>query len=202
MTVSELKDILVNRIGWGNDRTQSFALSPDNSQSDSGRYYQEGHSMITLENILNSQPQSKIDEDDFNSYLQELQAQAVSKVCSDVFEKDYINDSLMSKYPTMFDNLLIKAMTIKVSELLLTTSRSNRIQRITEKQAAKLHHDVFRDLPDSFPENGHLYRNSLGVSSAYAFDLSSVQRRAGVLRNQIKTITSGALNSEHYFEGK
>ncbi len=103
MTVSELKGILSNRIGWKNDRTLDSVISPALSTTSSGRYYQEGHSMITLINIKSAQPQTNISETDFEKYLDEIEVEAIGKVCADVFDSNTVDDKLMALYPTIFD---------------------------------------------------------------------------------------------------
>jgi len=71
MTISEAKDILVDRIGWRDDETVlGFALSANNSTTVSGKFFQSEHSCVTLANIRDCQPIVNISESKFNSYLE------------------------------------------------------------------------------------------------------------------------------------
>lgn len=192
MTKTEAKDILVNRLGWRDDKTVSgFTLSAQNLTTDSGRYYQSEHSSVTLQNIRDTQPILSISESDFNDYLYQLKEQVAYQVLSDVFEKDTINDHLFTLYPSGFDNVLSLRMVIVVSEVIMSSVRSNNIDRFTKDFIGKLHYDIFRDAPNKFAIRGANYNHSLGASTRYSFELASVQRRFGSQRNSLKVITQG-----------
>ncbi len=187
MTLSEAKDILVTRIGWRDDKTvPSFTLSAANLTSDSGRVFQGEHSAVTLQNVRDCQPIDSIIEADFNTYLEDVREQIVIQVLSDVFEKDFINDKLFDFFPTGFDNLISLRMVIWVSELIMSSVRSNRIERITDEFLGKLNYDIFRDPPSS---GGAKYNTSATVR--YGSEVVSAQRRFGSQRNLLKTITKG-----------
>lgn len=199
MKISELKDILLTRVGWDDDKTVTgFVVSPDNSVSDSGTYFQGEHSAVTLQNIRETQPVVKISEDDFNDYLGKLKSQVASQVLSDTFEKDYVNDKLITLYPTAFDTLLRLRMVIVVGELIMTSTRSNRIERMTENFIGKLNYDIFRDTVQKFANQSTSYRYSMAVATRYEWELRSVQRRFGTQRNLVKTITKGESFNEYY----
>ena len=192
MTRSEAKDILLTRIGWDNDNTVTgFVLSTANETTDSGLYFQNEHSAITLENIRDCQPVSGISEDDFNTYLEKLRLQCVTQVLNDAFERDNIDDDLFSLYPSGFDTLISLRMVIIVSELLITTTRSNKVERLTSALVGTLNYDVFRAAPNKFAIRGANYNHTLGIATRYGFELDSVRRRFGNTRNMLKTITKG-----------
>lgn len=192
MTRSEAKDILLTRIGWDNDNTVTgFVLSTANATTDSGLFFQNEHSAITLENIRDCQPVKNISEDDFNEYLEKLRLQCVTQVLNDAFEKDYIDDDLFSLYPSGFDTLISLRMVIIVSELLITTTRSNKVERLTSALVGTLNYDVFRAAPNKFAIRGANYNHTLGIATRYNFELVSVRRRFGNTRNMLKTITKG-----------
>tara|TARA_R110002020_G_scaffold334555_3_gene549814 strand:+ start:6713 stop:7363 length:651 start_codon:yes stop_codon:yes gene_type:complete len=192
MTISEAKDLIINRIGWRNDDTLGvFDLSSANSTSNSGRYFQSEHSCITLQNIRDCQPIVNISEDKFNSYLEVLREQVVIQVLSDAFEKDYINDDLLTAYPTAFDNAISLRMVVVVAELIMTNGRLNKTQRFSEGFVGKLNYDIYRESPNKFAIRGANYKYSMGVATRYGFEIQSVQRRFGQQRNLIKNITKG-----------
>lgn len=194
MTLSEVKDILITRIGWKEDNTLSgvVTLSAANILSDSDRYFQSEHPAVTLENIYDCQPVEKISELNFQKYLEDLRTQCVLQVLSDTFEKDHVNDKLLTLYPTAFDNAISLRMVIIIGELIMSTTRSNNIERMTREFVGKLNYDLYRDAPNKFAIRGANYRFTMGVATRYGFEIQSVQRRFGQQRNMLRTITKGA----------
>jgi len=192
MTISEAKDILVDRIGWRDDETVvGFALSAGNSTTVSGKFFQSEHSCVTLANIRDCQPIVNISESKFNSYLEMVREQAVVQVLDDAFEKDYINDDLLTAYPSAFDSAISLRMVVVVAELIMTNGRINKTQRFTEGFVGKLNYDIYREAPNKFAIRGANYKYSMGVATRYGFEIQSVQRRFGQQRNLIKNITKG-----------
>lgn len=200
MTISEAKDILVERIGWRDDKTvDGFVVSATNLVTNSGRFYQDEHSAVTLKNIRDCQPIISISIDDFNDYLSTLRRQVAFQVLSDVFEKDKIKDSLFDIYPTAFDNLLSLRMVIVISEIMITTTRYNITERFTKEFVGKLNYDIFREAPNKFAVRGSNYSHSMGISTRYGFELNSIRRRFGSQRNRIKSITKGEVTNELFW---
>lgn len=198
MTLSEAHTELIERVKWRNDKTiQGFTLDSGNEEETGKEVYQTGHSAITLLNIKESQPLLDISDSDFNEYLSNLNSDCARQVLMDVFEKDYVDDNLFKLYPTAFDKCLVLRMVIIVSEMIMTSSRSNRVARFNNDFVGKLNYDVFRESPNKFAIRGANYNHSLGVSTRYGFELESVRRRFGQTRNLLKTITKGSAN-EYY----
>ncbi len=192
MTISEAKDILVDRLGWRDDKTVSgFTLSAPNLITNSGRFFQAEHSSVTLENIRDTQPIVDISEADFNTHLVDLTGQVAYQVLSDVFERDFIDDNLFNLYSTAFDNVMSLRTVIVVAETIMTSTRSNRIERLGDDFVGKLNYDIFRDAPNKFAIRNLNYKHSMGITTRYAMELSSVQRRFGNQRNILRTITKG-----------
>jgi hypothetical protein len=199
MTLSEAKDILIDRIGWKDDNTvKGVVLSANNLLSNSGRYFQDEHSAITLANIRDCQPIPNILNDDFNDYLYNLKKSVSLKVLSDVFEKDYVDDNLFTIYPTVFDEVISLRMVIDVSEILMTSTRSNSIERFTKDFIGKLNYDIYREAPNKFAIRDLNYKHTLGIATRYAFALKSVQRRFGSQKNLLKVITKGAVFNPYF----
>ncbi len=195
MKLSEAHTILVNRIGWRDDKTVSgFNLSAENETADSERYFQSEHPVVTLLNIRDCQPLSGIEEADFNEFLENLRSDCVWQVLGDVFEKDYIDDHLLGKFPTSFDNCILLRMVINISEMVMASSRSNKTKRFTDDFIGKLNYDIYREAPNKFAIRGANYKHSMGISTRYGFELQSCQRRFGNVRNMLKTITKGAVH--------
>jgi len=201
MTLQEAKDILVTRIGWRDDKTVSdFPLSPINLQSDSGRYFQSEHSAVTIANIMDCQPIRVIDEIQFNIFLEQMREQVVLQVLSDAFERNYVNGKILEYYPTCFDEAISLRMVIVVSELIMTTTRMNIVERYGKEFVGKLNYDIYREAPNKFAIRQVNYKYSMGISTRYAFALDSIQRRFGDQRNRMKVITAGQVinnNEQH-----
>lgn len=199
ISISEAKDILIKRIGWRDDKTvEGFVVSPENLETNSGRFFQDEHSAITLSNIRDCQPLLNISTDDFNSYLENLKTQVAYQVLSNVFEKDKVSDRLFDLYPSAFDNAISLRMVIVVSELMMTTTRYNPTERFTKDFVGKLNYDIFREAPNKFAISAANYSHTLGIATRYGFEIKSVQRRFGSQRNRIRTITKGEVSNEFY----
>lgn len=200
MNLQEAKDILINRIGWRDDKTvKDFVLSTENIISDSGRVFQSEHSAITLNNIRSFQPLIDISDDDFNDYLYNIKEQVVLQVLGDCFERDYLDDNVLKLYPTSFDDAISLRMVIVISEMIMTSTRTNLIERLGKNFMAKLNYDIYRESPNKFAVASLNYKFSMGISTRYGFALDSIQRRFGDQRNRIKTITAGqVLGYEQY----
>lgn len=199
MTLSEAKDILVNRVGWRDDKTVAgLILSTENETSDSGRVFQSEHSAITLANIRDSQPIVNISNDDFNECLSNLREQTVLQVLSDAFERDYIDEKVLEYYSTAFDEAISLRMVIVVSELIMTSTRLNSIERFSKAFVSKLNYDIYREAPNKFAIREKNYKHSMGIATRYGFALDSLQRRFGDQRNRIKTITAGQVINRCY----
>lgn len=199
MTISEAKDILVDRIGWRDDNTVTgIVISANNLLTNSGRFFQDEHSAITLANIRDCQPILNILDADFNIYLEQLKNQVALQVLSVVFEKDTVNDSLFTLYPSSFDNAVSLRMVIVVSELMMTSTRYNVTERFSKDFVSKLNYDIFREAPNKFAISAANYSHTLGIATRYGFEINSVARRFGSQRNKIKTITKGEISNELY----
>lgn len=194
MTITEAKDILVKRLGWKQDATYSGVLSADNLKTNSGRFFQDEHSAITLANIFDCQPNDEMNNAGFTLYLEDLKRQVAFQVLSSVFEKDTISDNLFILYPSSFDTLLSLRMTIAVSELIMTSTRSNELERVTKDFVGKLNYDIYRESPNKFAIRGANYAHTMGIATRFGYELSSIQRRFGSQGNRLRTITKGSFN--------
>ena len=196
MRLSEAKDILITRIGFRDDKTvPNFTLSAGNLQSDSGKNFQSEHSAVTLQNIRDCQPVARISEADFNDYLSNLKEQCVVQVLSDTFERDRMDDKLLTQYPAIFDTAISLRMVVLVGELIMTSTRSNNIERLTDNFIGKLNYDIFRDTVQKFASSNAAYNYSMGIASRYMFEIKSLQRRVGSQRNMLKTITKAEVST-------
>lgn len=196
MTLTELSVELVKRIGWRADGTvERFSLSATNILSESGLDFQQEHSAVTLANIRDCQPISNISETDYQNYLEVLKKQAVTQVLNDSFERDVVNDDLLTLFPRGFDKAIMLRMVIIVAELISTSGRKNGTKRFSDEFLGRLNYDVFRSAPNKFAIRGANYNYTLGIATRYGFEIDSVQRRFGTQRNLLKTITKGQVEN-------
>ena len=203
MTLAEAHTTLKTRVGWKEDNTaDNVVLSTSNQTSDSGSTFNMVHPAITLGNILDCQPNSKITSDEFNDYLSDLRDECVRQVLNDAFEKDYIDDNLLDAYPSGFDEAIRLKMVIIVGEIIMTSVRSNRTERFSREFASKLNYDLYREAPNKFAIRDANYVHTLGVATKYAFELKSVQRRFGDMRNVLRTMTKGEVFNAAYYRRK
>lgn len=193
MTISDTHTAILTRIGWRNDNTVdlSYPLSANNILSDSNRFFQSEHSVVTLRNILDCQPNPEMDKVEFQEYLDTMRSDVVQQVLNDVFERDYVHDDLLTLYPTAFDNVILLRMVISVSELVMTATRSNRTKRFSDDFLGKLNYDIYRETVNKFANSTSMYNHTMGIATRYSFGLQSLRRRFGDQRNLLKTITKG-----------
>jgi hypothetical protein len=196
MTLTELSVELVKRIGWRADGTvERFSLSASNILSESGLDFQQEHSAVTLANIRDCQPITNISETDYQNYLEVIKLQAVNQVLNDSFERDVVNDDLLTLFPRGFDKAIMLRMVIIVAELISTSGRKNGTKRFSDEFLGRLNYDVFRSAPNKFAIRGANYNYTLGIATRYGFEIESVQRRFGTQRNLLKTITKGQVSN-------
>lgn len=120
MTIQEAKDILVLRLDF----------RVDSAAPVSGRYFESENHIITLDMIKEVQANSNISDIQFLEYLDTMKEECVVQVLSRIFDKDEINEDLINCYPSLYDDLISLSMAVKVFNLILTTTRSNRSERI------------------------------------------------------------------------
>ena len=198
-THTEIKDILLTRIGWRQELGSPITVDATNLTTDSGRFFQDEHSAVTVENIRDCQSIVDIKEWDLNTKLTQLREQAVYQVLSDVFnKKDIISDEVNANI-RMFDQLILLRMVIIVSEIIITSSRSNKVQRFSSAFIDKLHFDVIGSSNVRFAVTNRNYKYSMGVTSRYGVEVQEVQRFFGQQNRMLKSVTRGeAININVY----
>jgi len=189
-THTEIKVVLLQRIGWRQEIGSPITVSAANLTTDSGRFFQDEHSAVSLTNIRDAQPLVDISDANFNTYLAQLQEQVVYQVLSDVFnKKDIIQDEVDANL-TMFDQLILLRMVIVVSEIIITSTRSNKTQRFSNEFLDKLHFDVIGSSNVRFAVTNRNYKYSMGITSRYGAEVWEVKRFFGQ-QKFLKSITRG-----------
>jgi hypothetical protein len=86
--ISKVLTALSGRLGWRQPTLPDFlTLNSANTTSNSSRYFQDFHAIVTPQNILDTQEDSAISEDNFNTLLTNLQKAVILKCLNGVFNK-------------------------------------------------------------------------------------------------------------------
>ena len=188
-THNNIKILLKNRVGFHIPLDSSFdVLSTDNKQSDSGLFFQDAHTIITLENIRDTQSVENISDDKFNEYLKNLRESNVLSMLQDVFKG---NSTIDESDLSVFDNAIYLRMVLKVGEIILTSSRTNTIERFSKTVLTNLRLDLQGSNDNKGYKNPNLPYH-LGYTTRYRTEVEILKsifnnREAGILQ----TVTLG-----------
>jgi len=146
---------LVDRIGWSNPlESTGVELSEQNLKSDSGRYFDSFHKLVTVQNIYDVLPTPDMDNTCFNDEIYKYKQQAVLKVLNAIFDmndrayyqtngNDVKTDVSGTDYSgkilsraSVFDEAYGLQMVVDVMELVDGSSRSNARERIMKEYGA------------------------------------------------------------------
>jgi hypothetical protein len=99
---TEVLTAMLGRLGWRQGTITVPTLSSDNLTSDSGRYFNDFHSLVTVKNIIDTVEDSSISDTDFNTYLQDIQKGVISETLNKVFSPQYFDSpkSLFERFNT------------------------------------------------------------------------------------------------------
>jgi len=176
MTRTEVKELLINRL--------EFKVAGATPLS--GQYFEGEHAIVTLENIKSCQPNISISQLDFDVFLLELKTSVIFKVLTDVFDKDDISSDILLLYPALFDTLISMQMTVMVINLIVTSTRINTVQRITNDAVQMIHFDLNGNYGQGAnPKFPHSY----GIAYRYKEELRRVQNNSSNQR-KLTSITS------------
>ncbi|RRJ91524.1 hypothetical protein EG240_05830 [Paenimyroides tangerinum] len=186
---SESSKILISkRVGWSvpTDSLFSVEISEDNQTATSGRYVNSFHQLATVENLFFTIDENKTGESEFNKTLYSMLKEASIEVLNKVldqhkdydFDKDY--DSEIEKYQSLFDEPLGYLLAIKSIELLVSSNRSNAVER-----NSKLSFQMLKmELEGVKNDNGHCI--SEGLNSKFYTALKNAQKK--IFPKQIEII--------------
>ncbi len=128
MTIIEAYELLKNRIGWKQPPGDSFVVDPDNLITDSGRYFQDEHTSITLNNIHATIDIVDATNPQLNEVLADLRRQAVIHTVSNVF--DSTNVRIPDNKVAAFDTAISLRMAMIVIGIIVNSTRSNLTERL------------------------------------------------------------------------
>lgn len=182
MTRLELRDMLIDRVGWKSH--PDYSISEGNTTSTGGRYFQDAHSFITIETICALMRNSKPSALELNEYLKSLKEQVVLQVVDDAFTPSNFYTVELEKEPAIFDAAIQKRMAIKLGELIWTTTRSNRIERISKEYAQQIFFDVNGD--PNFP-------SKISISHGYKKEIDWIKDRFDT-QDTLDVVTLGTVD--------
>jgi len=87
--ISTVLPALKQRLGWRQQLNAGPVPDLTNSKSLSGRYFQDFHALVTLQNIKATMEET-VSNTDFNTYLSQLQDSAIMRCLSEVFRANNI----------------------------------------------------------------------------------------------------------------
>lgn len=186
----ELREELINRVGWKQPTDSTLTIDTDNQTTESGRYFQDEHAFVTIDNIYHTMHQKNADDAEFNAYLKQLKERAIILVISDVFEVSEIQDNILTGRENIFDDAISKRMAIVVGETIFTSTRSNVKEIINKEQQQKLFFEI------NGSEGNPNFPNYVGLKSRYGNVISEIKSRLGQVK-ALDTFTFGLPNYDN-----
>lgn len=179
MTHVELRTLLMNRVGWKQPTGSTYNLDSDNTETESGRYYQDEHAFVTLDNIFSTMEKVNADESEFNAYLKELRERAIILVISDVFKVTVIDENILTGRENIFDDCISKRMAIIVGETILTSTRSNRVERLTKDFMQQLFFELNGNADSASSRANPNFPTYIGLKSRYGACILGIKNLLG-----------------------
>lgn len=106
--LARIYNSLKGRIGWVQPtKANSPVLDARNLSATSGRYFTEGHELVSVNNIRDSQEDPLISDYDFNQYLQQLDSNAIMRCLPAIFNEPFIEHRLCYIRRAYQQNVLI-----------------------------------------------------------------------------------------------
>ncbi len=140
--------LLIGLIGWGAAvEPSNIEVAPDNSESETGLYFNSFHQLATVENVFDCISNLDVDNDGLNEFLEKMKKDAVLRVLNKIIDtnslanvksnEDRISlnyaddyDALIAANANVFVNAIGYAGVIKCMELFITSLRSNVTLRV------------------------------------------------------------------------
>ena len=160
---------LENRIGFGALEI-AVPVDPVLRDGSSGRELPSFHQLATLRNIYATVEESLVNEPDFNDHLFQMRKDAVAKVLTSIFKlhKDYIPtadySALLLDRPELFDDAIGYSLAVSAIELMMSTNRSNIVERNAKLAVDKLRMEL-EGVKDAY---GTVQMNGLKREQYYA----------------------------------
>jgi len=177
MTHLELKELLKGRIGW-DQYPSDFAITLDseNLTSESGRFFNADEiPFVTLPNIFWTIEVQNASQAEFNAHLKRMRNQVILLVLSDVFEVIDIQDDILTNRLNLFDNAISKRMAVVVGETIISSTQSNRIERINKEYQQKIFFDLNGNSDSSSSRANPNFPTFIGLKSRYGQEIKKLK---------------------------
>jgi len=148
---------LVDRIGWSSPiESTGVTLTDENLKSDSGRFFDSFHKLVTVQNIYDVLPTPDMDNECFNAEIYKYKQQAVLKVLNAIFDTNdrayYQTDGngvktdvsgtdysgRISAKVSVFDEVIGLQMVVDILELEDSSARSNLNERAMKEYGVSI----------------------------------------------------------------
>lgn len=137
MYSEEIITSLTERIGFGTPQEEGFSIDIDeaNSVGASKRRFSSFHALATIENIFSGIENQNPTKDEFNLIISNYRKDAVLEVLPLIMDKnqDYISsvdyDAIITENIVLFDDAIGYKVAMMVLEMLISTNRSNIVER-------------------------------------------------------------------------
>ena len=161
----ELRDLLEKRVGWLNEPSFPISVSSQNQENE-GRYFQDEHEFVCLENVHELIRTVNADEEKFNAELSILRKRVVLSVIDETFADMNIANISLEGCENIFDAAISKRMAMKLGEILMTTNRKN----FTERNGKYYVKYIYIEL------NGNAnFPDKIGISTSYKKELDRLR---------------------------
>lgn len=196
MTHLELRELLVDRIGWDKyPTTFTHTLDSENLTTDSGRLFNsDEHAFVTLDNIYWTMQVPNSDAATFNAHLKRMRNQVILLVLADVFKVDDIQEDVLTNNITAFDNAISKRMAIVVGETILTSTQSNRVELITKEMTQKIFFELNGNADSSSSRANSNFPTFIGLKSRYGQEIEKLRD----MFNQVDMLDVSTLRLPNY----
>ena len=179
MTHVELRDLLINRIGWKDPIDSVISVSSENLTTESGRYYQDEYPSITISNIKDCIRKDNVSENDVNKFLRDLASQNILLVIADVFRVSDIYDNILTNCENIFDNAISKRMAISVGELIINNTNSSREERLNKEIQQKVFFELNGNADSSSDRANPHFPTYVGLKSRYGAEILELRSLVG-----------------------
>lgn len=100
---------LFGLVGFRNPTITGYSIvNSANQVSGSGLYFQDGHKLVTIKNIYDTQEDESINDENFNIYLQNEQKAAIIDVCNKIIRDKsiFVESGTLFPYEQTFENTI------------------------------------------------------------------------------------------------
>lgn len=102
-----IKAAMFGGVGWRQTTLTNYpVIDSDNLENRSGIVFQDATSFVTIQNVYDCQEDSNLSDEDFNTYIEDLQNAVIFEACQKIQsnESDFIQSANIYPYEKLFKN--------------------------------------------------------------------------------------------------